>query len=137
LTYEPTRHRRSCFGFIVAATVGTAAFILGLWAFGLPNENLPAVLIAGLSISALLIAGPATVLLGVPLYLVLRGRIRATITNCCLLGALVGAVTMAIWSAILEAGLGALWLIGAGLLCGSAGGLAFWLVSAREINRDF
>jgi hypothetical protein len=138
LPYEPTKQRRSCLGLIAAATSGTAVFIVGMWLLdGIPWQTLPGVLLLGLWLSAIFIAGPATVLVGVPLYLFLRGRVRATPLNCGLIGAVIGTLPLVFWVTVIGGASAAdLLFVLTGAPCGAFGGLVFWMVAAREINRD-
>lgn len=124
---------------ILGAAAGTAAFIIGMWLLGGESlQTFPGGLVAGLWLSAMFIAGPTTVLVGVPLYLFLRSRVRATLLNCAVAGGFVGALALVLWPVVFGATIRDLLSITlAGAACGGLGGLTFWLVSAREINRDF
>jgi hypothetical protein len=139
LSYEPTKHGRSCLGLIAAAASGTAVFIIGMWLLdGPPWHVWVGGLVVGLWLSAVFIAGPVTVLIGVPLYLFLRGRVRATPLNCGLTGAILGTIPLIFWAVVIDgASVGDLLPALVGAPCGALGGLVFWLVAAREINRDF
>ena len=89
--------------------------------------------------SVLFVGGPATILVGIPIYLLLRGRVRADPLNCSAVGAFVGALSVMSWVFLLavnrEAGAFVMTALAAGT-CGAIGGFVFWLVAGREINGD-
>ena len=140
LSYEPTQYRRSCLGLIVGVIAGSVAFALGLIALsGFAFEGAAGFIAISVWFSVLFVGGPATVLVGVPIYLLLRGRVRANPLNCSAVGALVGALAVMGWVILLAAEREPRVFILTALIagtCGAIGGFIFWLVAGREINRD-
>jgi hypothetical protein len=144
LAYEPTRHGRSCLGLIAAATVGTLFFFGEIIILSGTSRYDAIELFGGLSallwLSMLLGAGPATVLVGLPIYFALRGRVRATLLLCCVIGAIVGVLPLLAWRAIAGdwAGAAFTWqdivALASPATAGAAGGAAFWLIAHHELN---
>jgi hypothetical protein len=132
MPYEPPIHRRSCLGLVLAPTLATFLFAIGMALLepGSGAERLEAAalfLLLGLFLGAF----PATVLLGFPIYLVLRGRFRATPILCGTVGAAVGLATALTWQLAIIPG-----AIPLASSAGFVGGLVFWWIAATEANRD-
>jgi hypothetical protein len=85
---------------------------------------------------ALLGAYPATVALGLPIYLALRGRVRATLLRCALIAALVGLVPLFVWRLVTPNGPPDMKAVLLVALSGAFGGIVFWLVAHEEINGE-
>ena len=133
MAYEPTEHTRSCLGLLLAPTVGTLIFLLGLAVLQFQSaDTLFGGMVAGLIFSMLAGAGPITLLLGLPLYFVLRGRIRATPLICASIGSVLGIIPALGWGFAFDPRLAIL-----AAVAGAIGGLTFWWAARRELEQDW
>lgn len=119
--------------FVAAPVSGAAAVGLTIGLIDPPFDVALKIAVFGLLVFAL----PATVLLGLPLYLVLRRRVRLTVITAASAGAVVGAAPALLMNlALLSQGLArnAAEVLALPLLAtapGALGGLVFWAVVAR------
>ena len=79
----------------------------------------------------LLGAGPVTLVLGVPLYLLLRTRVRPTIWISIVAGCALSLVTLMLWGLLIDWRLAIL-----ALISGASGGVTFWWTAHDEISRN-
>ena len=132
MAYEPIQHNRSCLGLLLAPVAGTMVFFVGL-SFS-EAESVGEVvgsLVGLVAVSLLLGAGPVTVLLGIPLYLLLRRRVRPTPLVCGAFGALLGVVPAVFWGFALD-----WWVTTLAAFAGAVGGIVFWWTAHDEIERS-
>ena len=129
MAYEPMSHRRSCLGLIAAPTIATLLFVGGLAVlFPEPRDKLTFIF-AEFMFGSILGAYPAAALVGFPIYLLLRGRVRPTLAVCAVVGAIIGLIPAAVWLLIAEPG-----TIPLALVAGTIGGVVFSLISHRELD---
>jgi len=128
LPYDPPSHNRSCLGLFIAPTIGILVFVIGLVVIGIENSDDFWLLVV---FGALLGAYPATVVIGLPAYFLLRGRVPPTAFISIFVGVLVGAAPALFWNLWFEKE-----LVFLAAIAGAAGGFAFWLVAHREIEAD-
>lgn len=131
---------RLVLGFAAAPLAGAVLLGALIAASGLVRGQ-PEALGAGLGIAyiAAAIAVPATLIVGAPLYLVLRTRLRFTALRCALIGAgvavcgILGYVLIIYWPRLLQgAATFAMFTLGFSALAaplGALGGWVFWRVA--------
>ena len=123
---------RSYLALLLAAVVGSIAFTVAMATVqGFEGYNPFLLMIGGPLTYFVLGAGPATLFIGLPVFLRYRERLRPTAILCTGLGAVIGSVPALVW--------GLIWspmLIGGSLIGGAAGGLVFWWVAHDEIERN-
>lgn len=76
-------------------------------------------------------AAPAAAVIGMPLFFILRGRVRASALLCSLLGAAIGLGPLLVWS-VRDFAIG---MTSMTLIAGAFGGLTFWWIARRELNQ--
>lgn len=140
--------------FAIAPAVGVAVFLLMEPFRGYPNAPINLrVNLEILSMAYVFVAVPLTLVFGCPTYMLLKGRVRATIWRCMLIGAAIGSLpimtmmlssrhiqpdtavvltqTGATVSEMAATALGAIELA----IAGAAGGVCFWFSAGRDFRQ--
>ncbi len=126
------RYYRSYLGLLLAAVIGSIVFTMIMSATSTTQKFSGAGLLAfmiGMPLTCFVLgAGPATLFVGLPIFLAVRERLRPTIAICVTFGAAIGSIPAFIW--------GAPPLIAGSVVSGAAGGLILWWVAHDEIERN-